>query len=114
MPASTLPASLVAALWGWPGVVLILLGAWHLAERRYHWPPILPGRVKAAAAAVTIALVVITAWHGVSLPADDAALGAQLEGRRMVAPRPPSPRERAAAEERARLLRRDLVYEEER
>jgi hypothetical protein len=43
----TVTDSVLLTLWGWPGVLAVLLISWHVAERRFGWRRRLSGRAKA-------------------------------------------------------------------
>jgi hypothetical protein len=109
MPSPTLADYVLVTLWGWPGILAALLGAWHAAERLLRWTPLLSGRAKLAVVAAGLAVGLAFTARGVSLPAHDLALGAEIERHRRESARSArSPASRVAAERIADRLRREL------
>jgi hypothetical protein len=97
-------------LWGWPGVLLALLAAFHLLERTLMPRSILSRRSELFVAAAILAFGLFSTWRGLSLPANGVELEQQLkQQQREAEERKREEKEDQAFKSRVESLRQELA-----
>jgi type VI protein secretion system component VasK len=99
---STIWDYVLLTLWGWPGILLVILASGHLLERAFMPKLAFSARRKLVVAAFILAIGLYATWRGLWLPANSAELDQQLKERERQSEK------EQALQRRIESLRRDV------